>query len=140
LDRFLAAWCGLDGALQGFGGFCGDVVLDHEEVGEGAVVGFRPDDVAIVGADEAGGDADHGAGFTDAAVEDVGDAEGFGDFGDGDLFAFEIEGRGGGWDAEAGDFAEFVDELFGHAVGELFLLHALGQVEEGKDGDGFLRL
>jgi hypothetical protein len=38
---------------QGVCYFDGDVVLDHEDVVEGSVVGFGPDDVAVVGADQA---------------------------------------------------------------------------------------
>ena len=117
----------------------GDVVLDHDEVVEGAVVGFGPEDVAGVGADEAGGDADLIAGFADTAVEDIGDAEVSGDGGDGKVFVAVVEGCGGGGDSEAGELAELVGELFGEAVGELALVHAFGQVEEGEDGDGLLR-
>ena len=44
----LVARLELDGCSQGFGYFGGDIVLNHQDVVEGAVVGFGPDDVAVV--------------------------------------------------------------------------------------------
>jgi hypothetical protein len=55
-------------------------------------------------------------------------------------FALERERGRGRRNAEAGDFAEFVDQFFGHAVGERLLVHVVGQVEKGEYGDGFLWL
>jgi len=129
-----------DGLGEGFGDGGGDVVLDGEDVFEGAVVGFGPGDVAVVRADQARGDADPCAVFAHAAVEYVGDTEGAGDVCDGNLFALVDEGRSGRWNAQAGDLGELVDEFFGHAVGEFSFFHSLSQVEKRQDGDGLLRL
>ena len=53
----LVARLELDGCSQGFGYFGGDIVLNHQDVVEGAVVGFEPDDVAVVGTNQARVDA-----------------------------------------------------------------------------------
>src|SRR5208282_5157148 len=140
---------GFDGGPKSFCYFAGDVVLDHQYVVEGPVVRFGPDDVTVVGANQARVDAQPGARFADAAIEYIGNTERFGDLGDGDLrspirtrpqFALEIEGGRGRRYAKAGDFAEFVDEFFGHAVGEGLLVHVVGQVEKREYADGFLWL
>ena len=44
---------GFDGCRQCFRNFAGDVVLNHQNIVKGAVVGFRPDDVPVVGANHA---------------------------------------------------------------------------------------
>jgi len=36
------------------------------------------------------------------------------------------------------DFTEFVDQFLAHVVGEGFLVHVVGQVEERQHRDGFL--
>ncbi len=60
--RRLLAGRGTDGSLQRFCYLAGDVVLNHQDVAEGAVVGFRPDDVAIVGTHQSHGDPQPRAG------------------------------------------------------------------------------
>ena len=71
---------------EGSGDGLGDVVLDGEDVFEGAIVGFRPGNVAAIGAHQARGDANRCAVFAHAAIEDVGDAEGPSDVADRNLF------------------------------------------------------
>jgi hypothetical protein len=58
---WLVVWSGLDGCPQCFRYFAGDVVLDHQDVVEWAVVGFRPDNVAVVGTNQARVDPQSGA-------------------------------------------------------------------------------
>jgi len=48
---------GLDGCPQRFRNFAGDVVLDYQDVVQWAVVGFRPDNVPVVGTNQPRGDA-----------------------------------------------------------------------------------
>ena len=63
--RRLLAGRGTDGSLQRFCYLAGDVVLNHQDVAEGAIVGFRPDDVAIVGTHQSHGDPQPRAGFAE---------------------------------------------------------------------------
>ena len=65
--------------LQGAGNRLGDVVLDGEDVGQLAVVAFRPQVITVLRVDELCGDADASARPADTPFEDGADAERFGD-------------------------------------------------------------
>jgi DNA polymerase (family 10) len=76
---------GLDGCLQRFRHFAGDVVLNHQDIVEWAVVGFRPDNVAVVRANQPRGDPQPSAGLAHAPIEHISDTQRLGDIGDGHL-------------------------------------------------------
>ena len=65
--------------LKGARNRLGDVVLDGEDVGQFAVVAFRPQVITVLGVNELCGDADASARPAHAAFEDGADAERFGD-------------------------------------------------------------
>jgi hypothetical protein len=60
----------------------------------------------------------------------------FGKLGDIAVLPFELKSRAEGDDAQAVHFGQSVDELFGEAVTEVFVLGIGAQVGEGEDGDG----
>ena len=77
--------------LKGARDCLGDVVLNGEDVGELAVVAFRPEVITILCVNELCGDADASARPTHAAFEDGADAERFGDLRDVLLLAAKRE-------------------------------------------------
>ncbi len=70
-----------------------DLVLNLEHVLEIAIIGLRPNIYAVAGANQLGGDADGVAGFAHAALHDIGNVQGLGDFADGGLLALEDRTR-----------------------------------------------
>jgi len=58
-----------------FGHLTRDVVLDHRDVTERAIIGFRPDDVPGVSANQACRNPQSGARFANASVEHICHAE-----------------------------------------------------------------
>ena len=101
------------------------------------VIGFRPDNVTAVRADQPRGDPKPRARFSHAPIQYVSDTQRFGDLGDGNLFALEIERGRGSRHPQARDLAEPVDQFLGHAVGELLVVHPFSQIEKREHGDGF---
>jgi hypothetical protein len=114
----------------------GDFSLECQDAGHVADVFVSPDGAVGLGVDELGADADFAAFAEDAALDDAVDGEFFGDFGQGFVGALVAHGGGEGDDAQGGDLTEAVDELFGHAVGEVLLGRVAGEVFEWQDGDG----
>ena len=78
-----------------YNGAC-DLILNLEDVIELAIVGFRPDVVAIVDANQLRRDAKGVAGLAYTTFQDVGDGKRLGDIGNGRLLAFKVEGRSPG--------------------------------------------
>src|SRR3981189_2041018 len=74
-----------------------DLILNLEDVIQLAIVGLRPDVVAVVGANQLRGDAKGAAGFAYTPFEDVRNGERLGYIGDGRLLAFEVERRSPRW-------------------------------------------
>lgn len=68
----------LDRGLQRLRHFARDVVLHHQEVIEGPVVGLRPHDVAVLGANQPRRNSKSVAGFPHTSVQHVRDREGHG--------------------------------------------------------------
>ena len=112
-----------------------DLVLHREDVGELAVVGLRPEVVAVGGADELGCDADLVAGLAHASLEDRRDIQLGGDGPHVFVLALEREGGGSRGHVQAGHFCEQVEQLLGEAVGEIILVGIAAQVEQRQDGD-----
>ena len=117
----------------------GDLVLNREHVFHVAVKSLRPDVAAVVSGDQLAGDADAVAGLADTAFEDVRHTESLGDLANVGVLALEGEGGGTGDDAQIGDVRQHVDDLFGQAVAEVFLLLVAAHVGEGEHGDGGAR-
>ena len=73
--------------------------------------------------------------FAHAPFEDVTHAEAFADLADVDVLALERERRIAGDDEELRELREGRDDVFGDAVGEIFLLGVAAHVGEGQNGD-----
>src|SRR6266436_9820011 len=71
-----------------------DLILNLEDVIQLAIVGLRPDVVAVVGANQLHGDAKGAAGLAYTPLEDVRNGERRGYIAEGRLLAFEVERRG----------------------------------------------
>src|SRR5271156_5327947 len=144
---------GIVGLLAGYGLFflrreldaqsladaASDFVLDFEDVFQLAIVAFRPDGVTRLSADELRGDAQAIAGATQAAAEDARGVEFAADLGPGyGLVAIGQDG-GAGEDLELFDLGKLGDDVFGHAIAEVFVVFAVAEIFEIEDGDGFFR-
>src|SRR5208283_2159038 len=68
-----------------------DLILNLENVIQVAIVGFGPEVVAVVGANELCGDAQSAAGLAHAAFQDMRNAKRPGDIGYGRLPPLEVE-------------------------------------------------
>jgi hypothetical protein len=104
----------------------GDLVLHREHVGELAVVGLRPEVVAVGGIDEPGGDAHLVAGLAHAAFEQRSDVELLADAPHILVLSFEGEGRRARGDVQPRHLGEQVEQLLGEAVGEVLLVGGRG--------------
>ncbi len=113
----------------------GDLVLDGEHVGQFAIIGLRPQVEAVVDLDQLRGDAHRGARLAHRALEDVLDAQGVADLPQVLVLALEGEGGGAAGDLQVLDLGQRVQDLFGDAVGEVFLLGVRGHVDERQHGD-----
>ncbi len=94
----------------------GDLVLDSEHVGELAVVGLRPQVIAVGRVDELRGDADLIARLAHAALEHGGDVQLVRDVAHILVLALEGERRGARRHPQAGNLGEKIQQLFGEAV------------------------
>src|SRR5271155_1316350 len=102
-----------------------------------AIVAFRPDGVTRLSADELRGDAQAIAGATQAAAEDARGVEFAADLGPGyGLVAIGQDG-GAGEDLELFDLGELGDDVFSHAIAEIFVVFAVAEIFEIQDGYGF---
>jgi hypothetical protein len=84
-----------------------------------------------------GRDAHPVSGPADAALQDVGDVQFLCNLRDLNLLALEGKRRRARDHEQVSDLAELVDQLFGHAIGEVLLRRVAAHVGEGQDGDGF---
>ena len=116
----------------------GDLILDREDVLVVAVVGLRPEVIAVVGSDQLRGDADALARAAHAPLEQVRHPQLLGDGRDVVAAALEVEGRGARRHPQVRHLREQVEQLLGETVGEVLLVPVLAHVGEGQHRDGFL--
>ena len=90
---------------------------------------------AVGGMDQLRGHAETISGSPHAAFQDVLHAQRLGDFGDVLLLSTERERRSAGNHFQARNFGEQVQDLFGQAVAEVFILFVRAHVGEGQDGN-----
>src|SRR5439155_17225421 len=110
----------------------GDVVLHRKHVGQLAVVGFRPEMVAVGRIDELGADADLVARLAHAALEDGGDVELFPDGGYVLVLALERERRSARGHVQARYLRQQVQQLLAQPVGEVLLLLVGAEIDQRK--------
>ncbi len=91
--------------------------------------------VAVRRVDELGDDAELVSLAAHAPFQHGGDVQLLADLAHVQVLALEGEGRGAGDDADPRDVGERVDDLLGDAVGEVLVLLAAAQVDEGQHGD-----
>src|SRR5437870_11176571 len=99
----------------------GQLVFDHEDVPELAVVRLRPEMVSVRRVDELGSDP-HGASLSpDTALEDTGDGQLLSDGPNTKIPSLEREGGGGRDDVKASNVGERVNNFLVDPVGEYFV-------------------
>ena len=125
---------GLDGADHAFG----HRVLQLEHVFQRAIEFLRPKMRAGRGFDQLPGDAHATAGFANAALKHIANAEFAADLLDIDGLAFVGEARIARDHEQRFEARERGDDVLDHAVGEIFLLGITAHVLERQHGDGWL--
>ena len=108
----------------------GDLVLEFEDVGDGAVVAVGPELGPVAGLDQPGGDPHPAAESPDAALEQVVGADGSPHLARVRLLALEGEGRRPRQHPDPADLADGAEDLLGHPVAEVLLFHIVAQVGE----------
>jgi hypothetical protein len=114
----------------------GDVVLDGEELGEGAVVLLGPDMGSRTGVDQLDGDAYSVPDGSEAALDHVFGSQLPADASDVDGPAFELKSRVASDDLEPRGTSQERDDVFGQTIREQLVLFRLGHARERQDGDG----
>ena len=89
------------------------------------------------GVDQLGRDAQPVAGFAHGALEDVRDVQLAGNLRQLNVLALVRKRGAAGGHLQRRDLGEEVQQLFGQAVGEIFLILRLAHVHEGQHRDGF---
>ncbi len=112
-----------------------DVILDREHVLHFAAVGLGPEVRIGIGFDELRGDAHVIARAPHAAFEHDADAELARDGRDARVLALELERRRARRDLELRQLAQEIEDFFGDAVAEIFVLGVAAHVDERKDRD-----
>jgi len=112
-----------------------DLVLKDEQVGQVAVVFFRPEVPAARGIDELRSDAHAVGGAADAAFEHVANAELASDLPDVDRLAFVGEARISRNDEQRADAGQRRDDVLDDTVGEELLFQVAAHGGEGEHGD-----
>ena len=112
-----------------------DVVLDLEDIGQIAVVAVGPQVTAGCRVDELRGDPHALAGAADGAFEHRPHAKLAADGADVDRASLVSEARIARDYRQAGDLRQVGDDVFGDAVGEIFLLGIARHVGEWQNGD-----
>jgi hypothetical protein len=112
-----------------------ELVLKREDVVERAVVTLRPDVPAGLRLDQLTGDAQAVRRLADTALEDVAHAELTPGLLQVHRSALVGEARIAGDHEEPLDAREAGDDVLGHAVGEILLLHVAAHVGERQHGD-----
>ena len=115
----------------------GDFVLHGEDVGEAAVVAFRPQVAAGGDVDELSGDAHLIAVLAHAAFDDVTDAEFLADLPVMDRLAPVDKGRVAGDHVEPAQLRQRGDDVLGDAFRKIFLRGFAADVDEGQHGNGW---
>jgi len=111
------------------------LVLDRKDALELAIVALRPQVIPVRHADQLREDPELIALSAHAPFQDGGDVQLRADLPDVEVLALEEECGGAGDDANALDVGERVDDLLGHAVGEVLVLLVAAQVREGQHHD-----
>ena len=122
---------GLERARHG----AGDLVLHLEDVRQVAIVGLRPQVVAVGRANQLSADAQHLAALAHAALQHVGHPELAGDRADVFVLALERECRRAGDHPQVRAVRQALDQLLGQAVGEMLLVALLAHVGKRQHGD-----
>jgi hypothetical protein len=112
------------------------VVERREDVIEAAIVAVGPEMSAGAAVDQLDGDAQAIAGLAHAAFEDMADVQFARRGADFDHPALVGEDGIAGDDEERGHPRQVRDDVFGQAVGEIFLLGIAADVGERQHGDG----
>ena len=113
----------------------GDAVLELEDLAELAVKTLGPLMGTGLGVDELDGDPHAAAGKTDAAFEEIADAELIGDLAGIYRAVLVNEGRVAGDDGEGLEPAQRCDEVLDDAVGEIVLGRIAAEVGEREHGE-----
>ena len=121
--------------LQGHDDVAGDLVLHLENVLDLSVVTFGPEMAGVGGIDQLRGDAHPVAAAPDTAFEHELHAEFGGDILHADGFTFVRKRRVPRDDGEAWNFRQRGDDVFGDAIGKVFLLGVARHVGERQHGD-----
>src|SRR6202020_1675704 len=102
------------------------------------IVRLRPEMYPVVGADQLCGDANRIARTAHAALENMRDPQGLGDFLERDGLIPEVKRRSPRDDLQILNLREQRDELLRKSVGKVALIPLLAHVEERQYRDGFL--
>ena len=111
------------------------LVLDREDALQLPVVALRPEVIAALAVDQLRSNAQGIPFATHAALQDGGDAELLADLPYTEVLALVGKGRRPRDDANAVDVRQRVDQLLGHAVGEVLVVAPAAQVGKGEHGD-----
>ena len=114
-----------------------DIVLNGEDVLHLAVVALRPQMITVGNVHELSGDAKAVAHLADAALENRRDLQLPSDLADVLVLSLERERRRARRDAQRLNLGQSVDDLFRHAVGEVFVLRIGAHVRERQHRDRF---
>ena len=95
--------------------------------------------MAGAGFSELGGDAKAVAGAAQAAIEHICDGKLLADLGDGHRLVAKCQHSGAWQELQLLDLCQLGDDVFRHAVAEVFIFLAAAEVREVEHGDGFLR-
>src|SRR3984893_13021599 len=112
------------------------LVLQLEQIGEGAIVPLGHYVMVRVGLDQLHGDAHPTARFAHAAFEDIAHAQFLANLLDVDGLALVGEGRVAGDHREGAPAGEHRNDVLGDAVGEKLLLRITAEIFEGQDRYG----
>jgi hypothetical protein len=112
-----------------------NVVLKREDVGQVAVVTFRPKMRPVRGVDELRRDSDPIASATDRAFQHRPHAEFASNRADIGIFALVSETRAARYYQQSGDFGKIGDDVFAYAVGEIFLFRISRHIVERQHRD-----
>jgi hypothetical protein len=119
---------------EGFDDRLGDLVLDREHVLHGAVVTIRPQPVAVLDADQLGGDSQLLSRFANAALEHRRHAQLTSDLPDVQTGPSHLEGGSSGGDAQILNPRQPIDELLSDALAEVVLVLLRAHVDERQHG------
>ena len=109
--------------------------MNGEDVGQLAVVAFRPYVAAVARRDQLRGHADAIAGLAHAAFEDVRDIERLGDAADVVVFPLERKCRGPGNDSQPWNVRQFIEDFLREAIAEVLVRRIRTHIGERQHRD-----